>query len=87
MFKVVKESPIALSTSVDMTRYYAFAMQEDLGHNTEGMKYNITAYATIYITEGYSQSLGLDSELVAVADEFGVLPDGSIILLPQSSSL
>lgn len=83
MVKVVKESPIALTASVDMTRYMAALAQE--GIDTAGTKFNFSANTCIYATEEYSQIIGLGTELVSIEIiEMGGLnfiSDGSVMIM------
>lgn len=83
MFKVVKESPIALTASVDITRYWTNMMQEEMGVDVTGMKYNCSTSICVYSTKEYSQLGGFDSELVVIElNEIGGLyfmSDGSVI--------
>lgn len=82
MFKVVKESTIALTASVDMTRHMTELATTD-GFDIAGTKFNFNANSCMYATEEYSQIIGLSSELIFIEiNEMGGLfftPDGSII--------
>lgn len=83
MVKVVKESPIALTASVDMTRYMAALAQE--GIDTAGTKFNFSANTCIYVTEEYSQIMGLGTELVSIEiiemGGFNFISDGSVMIM------
>lgn len=83
MVKVVKESPIALTASVDMTRYMTAQVQE--GIDTAGTKFNFSANACVYVTEEYSQIMGLGTELVSIEINemggFNFTSDGSVMIM------
>lgn len=80
MFDIIKQSPIALSASVDCSRM-AEADLEDEGLDVSGFKYNEFVYATQYIPYELAGLEGFESDcivLVSFGGSFIVTPDGSV---------
>lgn len=82
MFKAVKESPIAISASVDMTDYFSMIFGAEQGIDVSGLKYDFNSTATAYLPENVALAMGMEAECVFVESEllFLVFADGSTTL-------
>ena len=80
MFNIIKDSPIALSASFDMTDFQAAQVGEQLGIDLSGCKYCMQSFMTHYIAKEYAESAGMPSELIACDVDgaaFYIFPDGT----------
>ncbi len=83
MFKVVKESPIAISASVDITEYYKAMMGAETGIEIGEIKCGSLGNLTCYFTPESAFLAGLDVECIGVETLFPmvVFADGSTMLM------
>ena len=85
MFNIIKESPVAVSASIDMTDFMA-QMEEDI--DTTGAKVNVSARMTEYLPESLASQEGLPSDVVFMVNEVTgsalVYPDGHTSLSAES---
>ena len=83
MFNIIKDSPIALSASIDMTDFQVAQGGEQLGIDLSGCKYCISSIMTYYITREHAEAIGMPSESIACdADGVGfyIFPDGALLM-------
>jgi hypothetical protein len=83
MFKVVKESPVAISATLDITEYYKVMMETESGIEIGEMKCGALGNCTYYLTPESAILVGLDVECIAFDSliPMGVLADGSTMFL------
>lgn len=81
MVKIVKESPIAITASMDIVEVLKVDVPDT---DFSGAKYNITADTVMYATAEAAEKLGMPHEGVAFASQgsaFVFAPDGSVTIL------
>lgn len=81
MFKVVKESPIALSASLDCSEFNAAQIGEALGIDISCCKCCMPSVVTSYYTKDYTEAIGLSGDLVVCEADgltVSILEDGSV---------
>ena len=83
MFKVVKESPITISASMDITEYYKAMMEAESGIEMGEMKCGSLGNVTFYLTPESAIMAGLDVECIVVDSLFPVVvfADGSTMFM------
>lgn len=83
MFKIIKESPIALNASIDVSDIIRSSFT-GIGIDASGYKQNFLSITSVYVPKPIAETEGLQDDYIGVQTEAGsfrVLSNGTVMIL------